>query len=161
GWGMGAASMVTHAGPFGGAVPPRNEPKTLSPGSAGAQWYPTILVWPGGTSMNAFATTSKMGFSWRFTSFDFLVISVTLARARCGTESPLIQCELSTRPITGLPPESSGVSLSAVPFGISQRECGPCDVATMERSLGLPLPKLRHAGVSFTSPAFTSARLPW
>ena len=58
--------------------------------------------------MNAFATTSKIGFSSRFTSFALRVISVILARARCDTESPLIQCELRTSPTTGLP----AVSLS-------------------------------------------------
>ena len=114
--------------------------------------------------MKPFATTSKIGFSWRFTSFAFRVTKVTLARAMCGTLSPLIQCELSTRPITFLPElPVVGCSSSAVPVGVSQRVSGPCDVATSCRSEGLPLPKFRHAVSSMTLPSrpATESSVPW
>ena len=90
----------------------------------------TSRVWPGGTSMKPFATTSKIGLSSRFTSFALRVTKMIFARALCGTLSPLIQCEFSTRPMTFLS-EVSGLSSSAVPAGVSQRVSGP---ATWPRS---------------------------
>jgi len=121
----------------------------------------TSRVWPGGTSMKPFATTSKIGLSSRFTSFALRVTKMIFARALCGTLSPLIQCEFSTRPMTFL--SESGLSSSAVPGGVSQRVSGPCDVATICRSEGLPLAKFRHAVSSNTTPLIpaTDSSLPW
>src|SRR5262245_9801899 len=100
---MWLVSLVTQAGPLGYCEPPRNPPMSTR---LGPQDQLTWRVPPGGTSMNPLATTSKIGLSGRFTSFALRVTKVIFARPLCDTLSALIQCELSTRPMTILPERS-------------------------------------------------------